>query len=462
MFKNKLTKHIVLYLITVPTIFSHTQFLHAENRKHEKIWDQGLCMQDYSFRKPITIEEVSKIAVTNRQDLESFDYLIESFWHAEHAVLGEFLPQITIIGDTGKSSREEISGISQYPRESITFDMSQLIFSAGGPKIRYKMAQEDTEIAIAQKSTLKNSIRINSETAFLDLKKEILRKELINNLNESSIITFDQNETRKRAGFLNKAQFDNATATYVKDQTTVKNYPTNVDIQTKMLEREVNTFIEPEFISIDQQNLDKINLLTEEQYYKIALANRPDLQEVIHQTKQANLSTKFYKYTYVPEINLTANIQKARMMQCPPKILNEISFDNTPLNWHIGLNATWNFDGFTNLSTSKQFDDLSTSFILKKKDLELNILKDIQSLRNLIETQVDLLEPAEKRLKYATTELDNIKTQYEVGFAALYQYKQAQLACKQADFELTALKIDLRTNYQKLIYLCGYSEEISA
>jgi outer membrane protein TolC len=224
-FTHKSAKYIFLSIVTLTSTLSY-----AEHRKHSRVIQQNINLQNYSIFKPINIDEISKIAIRNRQDLESFEYLIEANWHAERAALGAFLPQITIVADSGKSSVEELSGISQYPRESITLDINQLIFSLGGPKIKYQMAKEDTQISIAQKETLKNSIRFGAEVDFLTLKKELLRKELIEILDDSSKLTFDQYKTREKTGFLNKAQWANSQATFSKDQNSVINYPSNVDI----------------------------------------------------------------------------------------------------------------------------------------------------------------------------------------------------------------------------------------
>lgn len=455
-FTHKSAKYIFLSIVTLTSTLSY-----AEHRKHNQVIQTNLNLQNYSIFKPITLDEISKLAINNKQDLESFDYLIEANWHAERAALGAFLPQITIVVDSGKSSVEELSGISQYPRESITLDASQLIFSLGGPKIKYQMAKEETKIAIAQKETLKNSIRFDAEGDFLTLKKELLRNQLIKILDDSSKLTFDQYKTKEKVGFLNKAQWANSQAIFSKDQTNVTNYPSNINIATKVLERKTNIQVDPNCISLDTKNLENIKLLTQEEYLKYAMENRPDLKEKNHQITQANYSTKYYKYKYVPEIYLTTHVQKAKMVQCPPAAIDTIPFDNTPLIWHVGLNATWNFDGLSNFNTSKQYDDLSTSYILKKRDIELNILKDIQALRSEIDTQIELLKPTTQKMESAKIELDNIKTQYDIGLTPLYKYKEAQLAFNQADFELTSLKIDLKINNQKLLFLCGYPQEIS-
>lgn len=421
----------------------------------------GLKLDEhYSIYKKITLEDVPKIAFANRQDLRGFIYTIEANWRAERAALSAFLPQFSIIADSGKSSKEDLSGISQYPKESLNFEINQLIFSLGDPMLRYKMAQEDTNISRAQKNGLENSVRFNSENSFLDLKKNLLKKELIGVLNESSQLTFGQNKTREKVGFLNKFQWENSKANFSQDQAEVKYYPSEVEIAVKYLERETNTDVHTELISLDYENIEKIKLLKEEQYCKMALENRPDLREKGFQIQKAQYSERFYKYKYIPEIYLTTKVQKARMVMCPPELVGGIPFDNTPLIWHVGLNISWNFDGLSNFNTSKQYDNLATSFSLQKKDLELGIIKEIQALHYEIETQFINLEAMLAQFKAAKTDLDNLKTQYDVGLVALYQLKQTETTYKKAEFDLISLKIAIRDNYQKLLFLCGYPKEI--
>lgn len=411
--------------------------------------------------KPIKLEDIFNIAKLHRQDLKGMNYLIDSNWHAERAALGKFLPQFSISADSGKSSKEELSGISQYPKASIQFEYNQLIFSMDGPMMQYRVAKQETLISKAQKVSLENSIRINSETKFLDLKKEILRKELMDALYKSSNMTFDQSKTRKVAGFFNKVDWENANATYTKEQNDVRGYPWNLDIAVKLLEREANVDIFPGVISKSYEAIDSIKLKSEEDYFRIALANRPDLKEKELQIQKSEISSRQYKYKYVPEIRVITQVQKAKMVQCPPLQVGTIPFDNKPLIWHVGLNMSWNFDGLSNYNTSKQFDDLSTGYSLQKRDLELNILKDIQALKSLIETHFWDLNTAKKEYEAAKVALDRAKVQYDAGLIALYQYEQANLNYKQKEFALISLKIDIRTSYQKMLYLCGYPSEIS-
>lgn len=423
--------------------------------------------QPYTLCTPFNLKTISKLAYQYRQDLESFDYLISANWHNERAALGGFLPQISIFADTGKSSDPGItgSGVAPFPREWINLEISQLIFSYDGPMVQYKIAQQDTHISRTQKEQLENLIRINSETTFLELKKELLRNEVIKNLNDSSRQIFEKDTQRNNVGFFSVIQWNTAKTTYSKDQANVINYPSDVQVAISKLQRETNSAIKPCNISLDYKNIEKITLLSMEEYQKLAMQNRPDLDEQDFRIKQAEYSNEFYKYRYIPELRFGVQMRKSRLVACPPETIRtngvDVPFENTPLIWHVGLQATWNFDGLSNYNTARKFQDLSSTSILQKRDLELTILKDIKVTYNQLTTLLNLLEPAQKNYITVKSELERVKKAYDVGLAALFEYKQAKLQYQQAKFDLISLKIDIRKNYQGLLFLCGFPKEIS-
>ncbi|MFC1842091.1 TolC family protein, partial [Candidatus Dependentiae bacterium] len=246
--RNKFIRHAALCLITLVTTLSH---ITNQAKTPEP--------QDYAIYKPITLEEVVDLAYLHRQDLEGFDYIVKANWYAERSALGGFLPQISITADSGNSSISGVSGVGLIPRESVVFNVSQLIFSADGPMFQYKIAQEETNISRAQRESLQNSIRFNSESSFLELKKEILKNKLIASLDDSSVETFDQEITRKKVGFLNRTQWENAQADFSRDQTDVKNYPLTIDAATSRLQRETNSPINLENVSLAYKDLDKLS-----------------------------------------------------------------------------------------------------------------------------------------------------------------------------------------------------------
>ena len=248
MFKSSFMKHVILCLASLITSLSHAQLQDHPNA-------------NYAIYKPITFDEITDIAYMHRKDLESFDYIIRGNWHTERAALGGFLPQINIIADSGTSSRAGISGFGQIPVESIGVNISQLLFSYNGPLFQYKIAQEETNISKAKREQLENSIRFGAESAFLESKKILLKHKVIENLDKSSNLTFSQNISRQKVGFLNRAQWKNAQAVYLQEQADVKNYPSDIHVEISKLQREVNAPVNPELISLDYEGIEEIVLL---------------------------------------------------------------------------------------------------------------------------------------------------------------------------------------------------------
>jgi len=411
----------------------------------------------------IDLKESVELAHEHRSDLEGFTYIIRANWHEERAALGGYLPQIAVLVESGKSSEPGPtgSGIAPLPRGSSRMEISQLIFSYDGPLLQYKIAQEETDISRAQKELLGNNIRINTENSFLRTKKILLKQKFINALYNSSQETFDQDKSRQIVGFLNKAEWDRAKFEYSQGQTEIKNYPNDIAEAISSLQRETNIQVKKENISLEYKDLDKVRLEKIGNYQKRAMTNRPDLTELDHRIAQAEYSERYNRYQYIPEISFGFTMQKNRIYDCVPETVFEAlpQFDNKRLFWHLGLQLSWRFDGMSSFNISKKFDNLTTNFMLQKRDLELNITKDIEILYQKLTNLLNLLEPAEKKYNAAKTQENNVKKQYSVGLAPLFRYKQAQFTFKQAEFDLMTLKIDIRNNYQRLLFLCGYPPE---
>jgi len=439
----------------------------------------------YACCNQISLEQMVDVAFQNRDDLKAFDYLIKANQFGEKAAIGGYLPQVRVSFHTGKASKaetrdvaipvqfdlpSEITGLVPgevspisfeiptvagattgffFPKERITFDVSQLILSLNGPMLQRKIAQQETFISTTQQQQLENLIRFNTESAFLELKKLLLQNMEIKALKESSEITFDQSKWRNEVGFLNRSQWDFSKSTFSQEQTDVVNYPNDIQQAISKLEREANSTVDPTHIMLSLENIQNIVLESLQYYQEKAIENRPDLHEQFYRIKQAKYSERFHKNSYVPEVSFFANITKSKYSEC-----------NKPLFWNLGIRVDWALDGFANANLASKYERTRTEFILRKRDLELQILQEIRELYFLLKTLFHQLEPAQAAFKQSLTELDNQKRQYQVGLAALFEYEQAKLNARKSEFTLMSLKIDIKNNYQRLLFLCGYPPEI--
>jgi len=418
----------------------------------------NVAKEQYLFYRPISMNDIVDLAYKNREDLEAFCYVIRANRYCEKAALGGFLPQINLFAVSGTSSLGPLTsgagaraaagggfGQGVFPSESINLEISQLIFSYDGPMFQYKVAKEETNIAKAQREGLKNAIRFNAEAKFLELKKTLLKDDFVEALKESSDMTFDQSKARNEVGFLNNVQWDTANAVYSQELVDVGNYPNDIQQDVARLEREADTEISAESISLDYKDIDKIKLEPIDYYYQKALIYRPELEEQQHKIKQAKYSEKLYKHRYVPKLYFFSRTIKA-----------VYSERNKPLTWQLGLRATWYFDGLTSYNTGRKFENFSTAFTLQKRDLEIKIVKDVKQVYYQLKNVLAQSEATEKRYKQAKANLGLKENELEIGLTPLFEYKQAEREYKNADFALKTIKIDIRNLYQRLLFICGY------
>ena len=438
----------------------------------------------YAFQRPITIERAVYAAHKNREDLKSFDYSILASKYDQKAALAGILPQFSMTSNANRSGGLQVlttAGLepespattdsqTAFPR-SLTIQLSQLIFSLDGPIDQYKITKMGTKIIESQKEQLINAIRFNTETSFYDLQKELLKNSLISALEDSSELTFDRDTASNKVGFLNRSGWLQAQATFEDNLSDITNYPNDIQIALSRLERQTNTDMDPFKVSLSMQDINRIKLKPLEYYYRKALLYRPELEEKDHRIKQAKYSELFFKKQYIPTVRVFADITKA-WNPCENNLLDNIevptiadcllaNLNRNPVIWSVGVIATWSFDGLGSAHTGVAYEKHVTEFELQKRDLELQIVKNIKAVYYQLKNLFGQVRATEIQYKQSRVELDRKEQQKKVGEAAYYEVAQEKLNNKILEYALITLKIEINNLYANLLFLCGYPPELS-
>jgi len=473
--RNLCIRLAILFLFSVYIRTIHTTTTHESSGTR------------YVFHHPITIDKAVFAAYKNREDLKAFEYTILASKYEQKAALGGALPQLSVIANANRFGGPELlttAGLepesavadpdfSNFPR-SVTLEFSQLIFSLDGPIDQYKIAKMETKVLKSRREQLLNRIILSTEQTFYDLQRELLRKKLVAALENSSELTFDQDTGRNEVGFFNKSQWFQAKSEYYDNLDDVSNYPHDIQISLGRLEREADVDIDPAKISLLIPDVTKIKLKPLEYYYQKALAYRPELTEKDHRIKQAKYSEGFYKKQYIPELRVFANATKGKL-PCDNRLSNldlrptgsELSLrdllpiNRSPLVWQAGVVATWKFDGLGSAHRGVAYEKHVLEFELQKKDLELEIVKDVKVIYYQLTNRLGELKATEIAYEQSLVELDRRKEQRIVGQAADYEVAQAELFSRNKEFALINLKITINKLYANLLFLCGYPPEIS-
>lgn len=409
-------------------------------------------------QQPVSRDGAVRIAYRNREDLQSFIYAQRASKNSERAALAGYLPQIQIVGHYSKASPELLLTSQKTPQicpettsnTDMTFQVSQLVFSGGGPVLDYRIAREGTSIIRSQKKELKNSIRFNTESAFLDTQKELLKENFTETRDISSKIIFAQRSGQRAVGQTRRSVWLAASAQYAEQQSEVENYKYDVGRAIATLRRETNSPISPPDINLSLDGILAIQLESLNHYLMLAMKNRPDLKTQTHFIKQSRWTEKKYRRSYVPTVGLYA---RAAERSLGNKEVNRYA------HWFAGLEFGWSFDGLGSAHAAQQYKNQTTQYILQKRDLELTIQQEVADAFLQTKSLMNKVKAAQFNLTKTESRLRSGRQRYQVGDISRANLAQREFDYEDAKFSLDALKIDTRTAYQQLLFICGYPKE---
>jgi outer membrane protein len=393
-------------------------------------------------------------AFQHRKDLEAFIFAEEASRYDERVALAGYLPQIQLAADIGKAGPDlttTVTGGNPLFGESlgnrdISISISQLIINGGGPVIDYKITQEATKIVQENMKLTQDNIRLAVETAFLTMQRLILQKTFIESQDIASRSLFEQSSAKNVVGFLNESTWLSATASYMGNQTAIANYMRNVQTALWTLQRQTNSAIKTDEISLSLEDAAKFELRPLEVYIEKAYQNRPNLKVQDHMIRQAQLSEKKYALSYVPSISLLGEAAE------------EMTRNNNVTSWFIGVGFTWNLDGLAGVHSARKSEKQEIEYVLQKKDMEFQVKLDVETAYNSVKNNIMLLKTAVAQFEQADATLQLKKKQFDVGTISRIDFDQAQMTYESTKFQLDSTKIDTRLAYQNLLFACGYPQ----
>jgi outer membrane protein TolC len=247
----------------------------------------------------------------------------------------------------------------------------------------------------------------------------------------------------------------------VGEQSAIANYARDMETALWTLQRQTGSNITIDEISLSVDDTTKINLKPLDFYLEKAFQNRPNLKIQDHLIRQAQLSEKKYRNSYVPSISLFAeasDIGAGETLFEPAANLNAAN-NAISASWTAGVQFTWSFDGLANVHAARKSDNQEIQYVLEKKDLELQVKQDVESAFNQVKNNSDLLKAAVAQYEQADATLQLKKKQFEVGTISRIDLKQAEQTYESTRFQLDSSKIDMRIAYQNLLFACGYPND---
>lgn len=412
-----------------------------------------LCAYIPQHNKQLQRNDAVEIAFKQRKDLEAFLYAEQASKYDERTALAGYLPQIQLGAQLGKTAPDPLlskQGTIQRCPDSMTskglsFSISQLIINGGGPIIDYKIAQESTKIVQENMQLTQNNIQLNVETAFLTMQRLLLEKTFIESRDIASKALLAQSSGKNTVGFLNESSWLASTAQYISDQSSIANYARDVETALWTLQRQTASNITLDEISLSIDDATKICLKDLNFYLTKAFQYRPNLKIQDHMIRQAQLSEKKYRNSYVPSVGFFGQASDVKFGN-----------DTTNATWSLGIEFGWQFDGLANVHQARKSDNQEIEYVLQKKDLEIQVKQDVESAYNQVKNNIDLLKASVAQFEQADAALKLKTKQFEVGTISRIDFAQAEQSYQSTRFQLDSTKLDTRLAYQNLLFACGY------
>ncbi|MCK5632125.1 TolC family protein [bacterium] len=411
-----------------------------------------------NYQKKLSRNDALVLAYQNRKDLKSFTYARRANKNSEYAALANYLPQVQLGFQLGKTApgelfnfvteQEQLCPDSTSNRNS-SFYISQLIYDGGSSILDYRIAKVGTKIIDNRRQDTKNIIRINVDSAFFETQKIILKKKFIEKTDKASKLFFDLNIGKNAVGFFNQAQWLSASAQYANDQSSIANYQYETQTAISSLQREIGVLVNPEEIDTCLDGITVFDLKPLEFYLHAAQRFRPDLKIQKHVIRQAKLQKKKFNRQYLPQLFAYADASDLKLG----------TYKSSSSRWTMGIDIRWSFDGLASVHASRQYENTEIEERLKKRDLELQIIKNVKETYYQVKTVINFLKVARFDLEQAIAQIKIRQKEFEIGAISPSDHAQALLSLESTKFNFDTLKIDVANTYQTLLFVCGYPKE---
>jgi len=441
-------------------LFSQQVFAKKIRLLPERI-DYTLCSQNYE-EKLSEQDSVAK-ALFNRKDLEAYEYIRRQAKTQERSALSAYIPQANFglkkayVVPT-QLLHPETAEPRRCPDETsltdVTYGATQLIFSGGKPLLDYRIAKEGTRIVELDEQTAANNIRFSTESAFLESQRLHWKNNLIEIQDRTAKINFSLNSCSNMVGFLNQADWQSAIATYGSTQSNVFNYQRDKVRAFDTLQREMSIPICAKDFDFSLDNVEDIFLEPVQQYMRAAMRYRPELEKTKRAAKQAKWQERRYSRNYIPDVKIYAEAFDNQLKVWGPRY--RLS------RWAAGLKLDWTFDGLLSVHSAEQSKNLEIQYRLQEKDLELKIETDVKRTHEQIKILQNKIKAQILLFKQQKTNLAFKQDQFKVGNISKAELANAQQSYKQAEFDLVSLQIDIKLQYQNLLFICGYPKKIGS
>jgi len=413
--------------------------------------------------RSLSINRAIEIAYTHRPSQESYDFAIQAAKNKQLAGLSVYFPHLDVQNRIGTVNQAVL-----LPEKQVFIEAKQLLLSFSAPE-RFRIARQETRIAIERKYYDQDNIRFDTEKSMLELWNTQEKETLIRSLKNSSVIVFDRDSNQHEIGLLDTNIWLQNVATFASSTAQVLQYENEINISLASIERSLGIPISDDIslnkIALENFIADSIacaQKYDECYYFQLALENRKDLAALDELIIREGYIADQYAKSYLPEVYLFGqvnyfNFKPFQRIQASPQGGGR----NRWLDWRVGIEFDWRFDGLESAFNSDASRASQCAYEATRVDTEQQIKKDVYTKFNEMRSSVKELQAQEAKFKQADNEFTLKKIQHEIREISDVELAQAETNWQQAHFDLISLEKKIASEYRELLFKSGYPDTLS-
>jgi len=416
--------------------------------------------------KQLSVDEALSIAFRNRPSQRAFDYNIKAGKEHEWSTLSGYFPQLEIQSRVGTVNKSLL-----LPRKQVFIEGKQLLLSFDGPIDRFRIARQETDITYSRKLLDRDAIRLETESTILGLWDVQEKYDFINSLGVSSQVVFDRDTHQNELGLLDTNIWLTRVAQYAAATAQVSQYTDELNTALANIERSLGVPITHDF-NVNQSTVEHFianSILAAyehdaDYFYQLALNNRKELLELDSQILREQYQSNSYAKAYLPEVYLFGQVQYYEFKPLKRAIATAAragSTDSKWVDWRVGLEFDWKFDGFGNVFNTESSYATMLAYQVTRLDTTQQIKKEVHTTYDTLQRSLKDLYAQEAQFKQADNELMLRKKQFEIGEISDVEIAQAETTWKQARYNLLTAKKQSAILYRELLSKSGYPEGLS-
>ncbi len=414
----------------------------------------------------LTMDKAVMLAYKHRPNLEALKSAIQaSKWEAKEALSG-YLPHFSLSNQLRQGSGDK------SPHSNTIFEAHQLVYKFGGPWDIYEVGRKRTQVVEFISDGEKLKVRHETEQAFLDAWLLQQQQEFIKSLSSSTKEVFNKAEHQHTIQLLDRKDWLKSSADYAQDIATIGSYDHDTIIAEKTLEflmgqrirvalnssrHESDTQTPVTFLHWNSE--ETITSLPVEQYYRLALTNRPDLQANKKQIEIENSRAAIARKSNLPAFEVFG--QAGHSYQSVDTSIGD--FRAIPSGFHaVGAVLSWNiFDGALAHFTASKFEANKVKAILETEQTRQQIRLDIERSYYTFNKLLIQLQAREVRLAQVKNDLALAKQNLEIGNISKVELSLALTAWEQEYLNWLGQKIATAKSHSDLLFACGYPSDLT-